>query len=116
MLAVPSSYPSRRRGRGAVATARTAVLVSLLWAGALAPSRAVAAPDDDAAAVLAHAKAALGFAQASARVIHYRAVEAQDEAYQSDRSYPPFFSAMISEESWFDPATGVLRTLSLIHI
>lgn len=110
MLAVPSSDPSRRRGRGAVAIARTAVLVSLLWAGALAPSRAVAAPDDDAAAVLAHARAVLGFAQASARVIHYRAVEAQDEAYQSDRSYPPFFSAMISEESWFDPATGVLRT------
>lgn len=86
------------------------MLVSLLCAGVLAPSRAAAAPDDDPGAALARAKAALGFAQAAGRVIHYRAVESQDQAFQSDRSYPPFFSAMVSEESWFDPATGVLRT------
>jgi hypothetical protein len=70
--------------------------------------RALAAPEDPAA-VMTRAKAALGFAQVGSSVIHYRAVSAVDQAYQSDRSYPPFFSTMIIEEAWLDPGNGVER-------
>ncbi|HEY0349359.1 MAG TPA: hypothetical protein VGC60_14505 [Pyrinomonadaceae bacterium] len=42
-------------------------------------------------------------------VIHYRAVTAVEQNYQSDRTYPPFFSAMEVKEGWFDPHGGVER-------
>jgi hypothetical protein len=92
--------------RRAVGTGLLAALACALWLG---PSRAAAGPDDPAA-VLARAKAALGVSEVGSSVIHYRAVTTTEQAYQSDRSYPPFFSAMANEEAWFDPATGVERT------
>jgi len=83
----------------------------VLSLAAIAGGRTAAtAGPDDAAQVLARAQAALGFDRAAGQVIHARSVAAADQAYQSDRSYPPFFSAMLTEETWFDPATGVMRT------
>jgi hypothetical protein len=64
----------------------------------------------DPVALLAHAKEVMRFAQVGESVIHYRASVASEQNYQSDRTYPPFFSAMDVEELWFDPRTGVERT------
>jgi hypothetical protein len=63
----------------------------------------------DPASLLAHAKEVMRFARVGQSVIHYRAVAASEQNYQSDRTYPPFFSAMEVKESWFDPGTGVER-------
>jgi hypothetical protein len=97
-------FASRRRALCAV----TAIVVVTATAGS---PRATAAPDapDDAAAVLSRAKAVLGFARAASSVIHYRAVAAVGQADQSDRSYPPFFSAMKVKEAWLYPGNGMER-------
>jgi len=62
------------------------------------------------AALLAHAKDVMRIKRVIPSLIHYRAVAASDQSYQSDRTYPPFFSAMEVKEAWFDPRTGVERT------
>jgi hypothetical protein len=62
---------------------------------------------------LARAKEVMGFARADRMVIHYRAVAASEQNYQSDRTYPPFFSAMQIKEAWFDLKSGVQRVSSL---
>ena len=67
----------------------------------------LAAPQEDPAAVLARAKTVMGFARVGESVIHYRAVAAVEQNYQSERTYPPFFSAMQVKESWLDPRSGV---------
>ncbi len=66
----------------------------------------------DPGKLLAHAREVMGAGGQTlgARVIHYRASAARDQSYQSDRTYPPFFSAMVEQEIWFDPKTGVMRT------
>lgn len=51
----------------------------------------------------------MGLARIGESVIHYRAVTAVEQNYQSDRTYPPFFSAMEVKEGWFDPHGGVER-------
>jgi hypothetical protein len=62
------------------------------------------------AALLTRAKDVMRIARVASSLIHYRAVAASDQSYQSDRTYPPFFSAMEVKEAWFDPRTGVERT------
>ncbi|HEX8108548.1 MAG TPA: hypothetical protein VF516_12530 [Kofleriaceae bacterium] len=94
-----------RCGRAAALTAIGCVLASAAARTALADPAA----DPDPAAALASAREALGFARAGQSVIHYRAQTAAEQNYQSDRSYPPFFSAMTVKEAWFDPASGVER-------
>lgn len=51
----------------------------------------------------------MGLARIGESVIYYRAVTAVEQNYQSDRTYPPFFSAMEVKEGWFDPHGGVER-------
>jgi len=63
----------------------------------------------DPAGVLARAQEAMRFERLGQSVIHYRAVAAEEENYQSDRSYPPFFAAMATEELWFDPQSRLER-------
>jgi hypothetical protein len=63
----------------------------------------------DASALLANARHVMGVEQVADEVIHYRAITADEQAYQSDRTYPPFFSAMYEGETWFEPSTSVLR-------
>src|SRR5712692_8379450 len=67
------------------------------------------AVSQEAAAVLARAKEVMGFTRAGQLVIHYRAVAAAEQNYQSDRTYPPFFSAMHSKEAWIDLRSGMER-------
>lgn len=63
----------------------------------------------DSHAVLARAREAMGLSQVGDRVVHLRMARAQIENYQSDRTYPPFFSAFADLDIWFDPQTGTER-------
>ena len=80
---------------------------SLLAQGSAAPP----APADPAA-VLARARDVMGFSKIQNRIIHYHAITASEQPYQSDRTYPPFFSAMSDQETWLDANSGVLRVQS----
>src|SRR5262249_53581593 len=62
--------------------------------------------------LLAKARDAMGFAHVTGRVLHARAITAVEQNYQSDRTYPPFFSNMSDDELWLDPETSVLRVQS----
>jgi hypothetical protein len=62
-------------------------------------------------AILARVARAMGFDGDSRQVLRWRAHRALLQPYQSDRTYPPFFSAFNSFEAWFDPATGAEREL-----
>ena len=62
--------------------------------------------------VLLRAREVMGFEHAANRVLHFRAILAAEQNYQSDRTYPPFFSNMVAQEVWFDPASAVLRVQS----
>jgi hypothetical protein len=64
---------------------------------------------EEPAAILARAKEVMGFARSSQSVIHYRAIAAVEQNYQSDRVYPPFFSAMQIKEGWLNPTSAVER-------
>jgi hypothetical protein len=59
--------------------------------------------------ILSRAKEALGLNNLQGQVVHYHAVTSFSQAFQSDRTYPPFFSSMMEQEAWFDPGRGVLR-------
>lgn len=59
--------------------------------------------------ILKRAKEVMGFSRADQMVIHYRAVAAVEQNYQSDRTYPPFVSAMQIKEGWLDPLSAVER-------
>src|SRR5258708_38208429 len=105
-----------------VAVMRRFFLVALVWflvdsteslaqraAGQAGPESAT----QNAAAVLARAKEVMGSARVGQSVIHCHAVAATVQNYESDRTYPPFFSAMNVNEVWFDPQTGVDRISTL---
>src|SRR5262249_14909093 len=85
----------------------TAVALVVELPGAAQPARMP--PGSDPASLLARAREAMGFTRATDRVVHYRSASASEQNFQSDRTYPPFFSAMLQEEIWFDPATAVER-------
>jgi hypothetical protein len=92
-----------------------AVLI-LFYAGRT-PTAAAQAKDEvgngaeqkDPAAMLQRTQDVMQFARVGDSVIHYRAAAASEQNYQSDRSYPPFFSAMETQESWLDVRSGVER-------
>src|SRR5690606_24262357 len=46
------------------------------------------------------------------RILHFGAGEYVVQAFQSERTYPPFFALVRKSEIWYDPATGVQRTRS----
>lgn len=64
----------------------------------------------DAPALVRDALHALGADERGGPVLHLRMTEATVEDYQSDRAYPPFFLGFTSRETWYQPATGVLRS------
>src|SRR5690606_8170133 len=45
-------------------------------------------------------------------ILHFGAGEYVVQAFQSERTYPPFFALVRPSEIWYDPATGVQRTRS----
>ena len=63
----------------------------------------------DAQTVIKRAIDAVGLSRANKRILHYNLMQAVEQPYQSDRSYPPFFSALNSGEIWFDSDTGIER-------
>src|SRR6266478_6537713 len=63
----------------------------------------------DAQTLLKRAIDAVGLSRTNKRVLHYNLMQAVEQPYHSDRSYPPFFSAPSSGEIWFDSDTGVER-------
>jgi hypothetical protein len=60
-------------------------------------------------ALLQHATEVMHLSRAAKSIIHYHSVTASEQNYQSDRTYPPFFSAMEVEEQWFDSQSGTER-------
>src|SRR5690606_21985815 len=46
------------------------------------------------------------------RIVHFAAGEYVVQAFQSERTYPPFFALIRQSEIWYDPATRVQRTHS----
>jgi hypothetical protein len=101
-----------------VGISRTALVVALIFSfagGAAFVSRQAGrdargdSVEKEPAALLARAKEVMRLTRAAESVIHYRAVAASEQNYQSDRSYPPFFSAMEIKEAWLDLQTGAER-------
>jgi hypothetical protein len=50
----------------------------------------------------------MGFARVGDRVLDAHAIMSSEQTYESDRTYPPFFSSMNDQEIWFDPSDAVL--------
>jgi len=75
---------------------------------------AIAARELSASALLTRAREVMGLAHVTNKVLHAHAISAAEQDYQSDRTYPPFFSAMSNEEIWFDFANAVLRIQSQV--
>ncbi len=63
---------------------------------------------------LERAEKAMRFERAGDGVLHYHAGESDEQNYQSDRTYPPFFSAMEAEEGWFDVKSGAERVSTVV--
>lgn len=59
--------------------------------------------------LLARARLVMGISAASGHVLHVRATTAVEQPYQSDRTYPPFFSNFSVQEIWFNVDTRVQR-------
>src|SRR5690348_5992107 len=62
--------------------------------------------------LLLRAQTAMHQDRMDGRVLHYRAVAAEEQNYQSDRMYPPYFSMASVGEFWFDPRNGVERGIN----
>jgi|GEM_PF-781038 len=91
--------------------AAVCLLTTALSSSAQQPGRqaGLGAVPGEPGAVLTRAKEVMGFARSGQSVIHYRAVAAAEQSFQSDRTYPPFFSTMLIREGWFDPQSAVER-------
>jgi len=59
--------------------------------------------------VLGRALSAVGVPSAPGQVLRLEYQEAMLQDYQSDRTYPPYFSLYLRTRGWFDPAGGGLR-------
>lgn len=62
-----------------------------------------------AATWLARARDAVGLSRAAGKVLQFHAVEGENQDYESDRPYPPYFSAFQAVHGWLDLRTGVER-------
>lgn len=69
-----------------------------------------AAANSDAPALLRRAIDVVGLDEKMGQVLHLRAAASLVQNFQSERTYPPFFSLVRLTEAWFDPATGAVRT------
>jgi len=85
-------------------------LLAVVWA--MGGSGSAMPPLRDPAAALARARQAMGIQKTDDRVIHFHAVFADQQNYQSDRTYPPFFDTMTTAEVWFQAGTGIERVVS----
>lgn len=92
---------------------RTArVLSSLLLVGsaAAAQSPCVRVSDGISGSTwLARARSAVGLPHTAGRILQFHAVQGENQDYESDRTYPPYFSSFQAVEGWLDPSSGVER-------
>lgn len=63
---------------------------------------------------LDRAKKAMRFERVGDGVLHYRAGEAEDHQFESDRMYAPALKAMETQEGWFDVQTGAERLSTVV--
>lgn len=84
----------------------------MVLASSLHGQRSAPGGPGDATEWLARARAAVGIPQAKGKVLYYQSVEGAEQNYQSDRTYPPFFSAFVTRQTWLEPSAGVLRATS----
>src|SRR5581483_3722442 len=63
----------------------------------------------DPQAILKRAIEAVGIPKVQGKILHFQNMLSNVQDYQSDRTYPPFFSAISSGEVWFDPQSGAER-------
>ncbi|HUJ33329.1 MAG TPA: hypothetical protein VLY23_18755 [Candidatus Acidoferrum sp.] len=66
----------------------------------------------DAHALLVRTRDAMGFERTADKVVHVRISGATFQNYESDRTYPPFFSYFARVDTWFDPKSGTERSES----
>ncbi len=71
--------------------------------------RALAPAAGTAAEWLRRAQRAVGVPAAGGPLLHLRSRTARELRDQSDRTYPPYITAISASERWVDPATGVER-------
>jgi hypothetical protein len=71
--------------------------------------KAQSAQQMSAAEWLTRVEEAMRFGRVGDGVVHFHAGEEEQENYQSDRTYPPFFAAIEAEEGWFDAKSGAER-------
>jgi hypothetical protein len=69
-------------------------------------------PGLDANALLRRAAARTGLPRSRDSVLAVSGYDVRDHAFESDRMYPPSLEEVVKIEEWFDPATGVERTVS----
>ncbi|MBI3579327.1 MAG: hypothetical protein HY089_07965, partial [Ignavibacteriales bacterium] len=74
--------------------------------------KSVKATSNDPQSLINRAIEAVGINRAQEKILHYHTIEGTEQNYQSDRTYPPFFSAMFSRELWLDPSTIAERSAS----
>ena len=73
------------------------------------PCTSAAAGGVPAATWLSRARHAVGMSHAANRVLQFHAVQGENQDYESDRSYPPYFASFQSVDGWLDLGTGVER-------
>jgi hypothetical protein len=86
---------------------RIVLSIFLLAAWVATAGSSSASGSDDARTWIKRAQDAMGVSRAGDRVIHFHAALISEENYQSDRYYPPFFSAITNTENWFGGPNAV---------
>jgi hypothetical protein len=101
--------------KGLVAAAvTTAVILPVAAASAQVQEACRATGPVDPVATVARALDVMGAKRAD--LLHYGAIGTWSMDYQSDRTYPPYFSAFETTDVWYDPATGAQRAgLSMLY-
>jgi len=67
------------------------------------------AQEETAQSLLERAVAAVNYAKAGDRVVHYQFTFSEIQNYQSERTYPPYIDVVANAEAWFAPRSGLLR-------
>ena len=70
---------------------------------------------NDARAIIKRAIGAVGIPDVETKTLHFRDVVGNVQDFQSDRTYPPYFSSQVSRDVWFDPRAGIERATAQFY-
>jgi hypothetical protein len=89
-------------------------IIALAAVAAIGADSSACAPATgvDPAAILRRAADVTGLSRANGKVLRTSALDVVDNAFESDRMYPPYLVAVTRQEEWLDPATVVARFTS----